>query len=126
MQHNTPTSEQLAQTYGAVWHTEHDGDVFCITELMFHVSLLINPHPICGYEDRYCFHNTELAIRAIEEYKSTGELKYWKKHHTKNISVVGRYAYPPGAFHIPKNALYQVDWDEEALAKQYPFNRSIL
>ena len=115
------SNEQIVKEIEAIWHTEHNGDLYCIKPLMFHVALLVNPKPLGGYEDRYCYHNPTLAILAVAELVASGELKYWKKHHTKNISVVGKYAYPPGVYQSPENALYEVSWDADQLEREFPY-----
>ncbi len=115
-------AKQLADDVGALWYTEHDGDLFCVAPLIFHVSLLINPKPFGGYDDRYCYHNPFIAIKAVNEFINTGQMRYWKKHHTKNISIIGNHAYPPGVKQIPENALHVVDWDITDYENLYPYD----
>lgn len=112
-------NSKILKEMNALWSLEHDGNLYCIQPLMFHVALLINPQPLGGHEDRYCYHNAEIAKIAVEEFIKTGEMRYWKKHHTKNISVVGCYAYGPDSFHVPENALHKVPWDCSELEKKY-------
>lgn len=91
-------------------------DIFVIQRLMYHCSLLINPMELGGYEQRYCYHNVELATIALEEYKDTGKFRYWKKDHTKNISVgCKNKLFNSGDLQTPENAIGEVDWDNDEL-----------
>ena len=84
-------------------------DVYISHKLMFHYALLVNPNQ-GGYEQRYCFKNLELLVRAMEEFKTTGKLRYWHKDHSKNISVVDNQMYAAGDQQVPENSIGEVDW----------------
>jgi hypothetical protein len=89
-----------------------DDNIYISHKLMFHYALLINPSLSgFGYEQRYCYKNLPLLVKAIEEFKETGKLRYWQKDHSNNISVVGNKMYPPNSHHIPENAIGEVDWN---------------
>ena len=76
---------------------------------MFHYALLVNPHG-GGYEQRYCYKNLPLLVKAIEEFKTTGKLRYWHKDHSNNISVIGCHKYEAGVLQEPVNSIGIVDW----------------
>ena len=87
-----------------------DGSIWLVTQLMFHVSLIIDVNAY-SYEQRFCFKDLALAQKAVEEYISTGKLRYWHKDHTKNISVKNGYLFPPGADQDEiDQAIGIVDW----------------
>lgn len=92
---------------------------------MFHVAVLTNP-TTCGWghDHRYCYASEDAAKFAIEEFKETGELKYWKKDHTNNISIKDGYAYAAGNLQIPEYSEYKAEWDERDIAKKFPFASS--
>jgi hypothetical protein len=101
------------------------GDFFVIYNLIYHVAVYVNPDKFGGYQDRYCYMSPKLAIRAIHEFASTGSLKYWQKHHNKNISIAGNNAYKSGDLEMPENKLYTVDWNIDDLHQEYPFQVKI-
>lgn len=118
---------ELSKSIGGIWFCEIGDDQYVIIPLMFHCSLLVNPKPIGGYEERYCFSNPAIAIKAIQELEQNNqELKYWQKHHNKGISIKGTFAYKNGEHQIPEHALYQVDWNSDDLNKQYPYEMLIV
>ena len=120
---NQPSiKNELESLWKPIWiHESDEGDILMIVPLMFHVALYINPTLEGGCEDRYCLSNAELARLAASEYLETGEMRYWQKWHNQNISVIGCYAYPAGAFTSPENALYEVDWDTDELRSKFPY-----
>lgn len=116
--------EQCIKNWQLEYHTLHDCEVIGISALAYHATVLVNVDPN-GYEERYCYHNQDIALEAIEHFKAHGEWKWYKKYHTKGISVVGKYAYAPGVLHLPENALYEVDWDCNELALKYPYSSPV-
>lgn len=88
---------------------EIGGDVYISHKLMFHYALLVNPNRE-GYEHRYCYKTFPLLVKAMEEFKETGKLRYWHKDHSNNISVKGKYLYPSGMLQEPKHAIGEIDW----------------
>lgn len=107
---------QLTEHYQPDWiHQDETGDIFMIVPLLYHVALYINHKLLGGQDDRYCFHNKEVAIKAANEFIQTGEMRYWQKWHNKNISISGSYAYPPHVFHTPENSIYKVDWNSDLI-----------
>lgn len=109
---NQTRLERLVTEYRAVWSRELDsGEVVLIAPLLYHFAVYINPGEFGGYEDRYCIGDLQTAISAVTEYEATGRMRHWQKHHSKNISVTGRFAYGPGVPHTPEHALYEVDWE---------------
>jgi len=114
--------KEICEEYKGVWYGEINGDEYIINQLAFHVSLLKNPVSYGGHEERYCFHNVELALIALEEMKTSNELQYWKKWHNKGISIAcGNLAFKDGVPHKEGFEDYSVCWNVDELAKQYPF-----
>lgn len=85
-------------------------DIFVAHKLMFHWALLVNPNEH-GYEHRYCYQTLNVMEKAMTIYIATGELKLWKKDHTNNISVKGKYLYESGMLQEPEYAIGEVDWE---------------
>jgi hypothetical protein len=97
-------------------------DIVMVYCLAFHCSVLINPYPNGGYEQRYCYHNVVVALMGISEYSETGVFKHWKKDHSKNISVsCGNLLFPEGVLHSPENSIGEVDWDITTFPEIYPY-----
>lgn len=97
-------------------------DIVMIYSLAFHSALLINPVPTGGYEQRYCYHNRDIALKAISEAKVSGKYRYWKKDHSKNISVdCGNLLFSEGTRHIEGNEIGKVDWDISSYETKYPY-----
>jgi hypothetical protein len=111
----------IVEATGAIIVKEVGDDIFAIIPLAFHCAIYVNPHLSGGCEERYCYYNVDLCIIAIEEFSKTGEMKFWHKHHTKNISVVGNAAYQSGAHQIVGNELYFVEWNCTELKKNHPY-----
>jgi hypothetical protein len=84
-------------------------DTYISHKLMFHYALLINANGN-GYEQRYCYKNLPLLVKAVEEFKETGKLRYWHKDHSNNKSVNGKYLYEAGMLTEPKYSIGEVDW----------------
>lgn len=119
--------KEIKDCYGPTcfWIGEVDGDIVMIYLLMFHCAVLINPSPIAGYEQRYCYHNPDIAMKAISEYEKTGDWRYWKKDHTANVSVAcGNKLFKAGDLQVPERAIGEVDWDISDYHKRYPYVRS--
>ncbi len=116
--------ESIAKMHNAIWHdTLDNGDTALVIQLMYHVALYINPDELGGCQDRFCVCSLELAIKAAQEYSETGEMRYWQKWHNEQLSSKSGYVYPSGGLQMPEYSLYQVDWDTEALRREYPFQR---
>lgn len=98
------------------------GKVFTIRKLIAHAALYVDQTTGGDYEDRYCLSNVDLAKRAIEEYATTGEVRYWQKHHNQRLRVVGDLMFHDGELTIPENAIRCVDWNASELKKQYPYD----
>ena len=98
------------------------GKLFTIRKLIAHAALYVDHNTSGDYEDRYCLSNVDLAKRAIEEYATTGEVRYWQKHHNQRLRVVGDLMFHDGELTIPENALRCVDWNTAELKKQYPYD----
>ena len=121
--------EELKSNYGDTchWIGEVDGDIYMIHLLMFHCAVLVNPAPIGGADHRYCFHNPDLALKAILEVGQYGRLRYWKKDHTNNLSVgCGNKLFKPGVPHEPEHAYDSVDWDISDYDAKYPYALGLL
>ena len=112
-------AESLKELWQLSFCIEHEGFFYGIWPLFLHVAVIgeINES---GYGERYCYHNEVIALKAIKHFAKTGEWKWYKKNHTKNISINGKHAYKNGALQIPENALYEVDWDTKELEVKYP------
>lgn len=106
---------------GAIIVKEVNEDIFAIIPLAYHCAIYVNPHESGGCEERLCYYNIDLALIAIEEYSKTNTMKYWHKHHNKNISIDGNAAYRSGDHQIAGNELYFVDWDSIKLKKNHPY-----
>ncbi len=115
---------ETVQTDGYVWGGVVDGVEFAIRPLMFHIALYVNPTPFGGYEERYCISNLELALKAVEDFKTSQRIRFWQKHHNKGISIVGKLAYNEGSLYEPQYSIPEsqinIDWDATELRKQYP------
>lgn len=85
-------------------------DIYFSHKLIFHYALLVNPNAH-GYEQRYCYKNLPLLVKAVEELKETGKLRYWHKDHTNGISVNGNKLYEQGMLQEPKFSIGEVDWE---------------
>lgn len=109
---------QTIRKWRLSYHTIYQNKIIGITPLLFDVSVLVNADRD-GYRERYCYHNEELALKAIEHFKTYGEWKWYKKDNTNNITIVGKYAYGSRTAHLPDNALYEVEWDCNELAERY-------
>lgn len=112
--------EAFRSIFGATKILRIEDTTFIIVELAFHDAIFVEPNINGGFEDRYCMMSMALAERAIEEYRHSGKIRYWQKHHNKGISIAcGSFAFAPGVLHIPENALFEVDWDIDALRAKY-------
>jgi len=121
--HNESLIRQIKSMCGeeCIWIGEVGDDIVMIQSLIFHCALQINPKAFGGCEQRYCYHNADLAFKAIAEYVVTGEWRYWKKDHTKNISVAFKnQLFRAGDSHCVQNSIGQVEWDIDELKKEYP------
>lgn len=104
-------------------HTESldDGTNVAIIQLMYHVALYVNPESVSAdmdYDDRFCYHSLEAALKGIELFKVSGHWLFWQKHHNKQISNVGGYLYGPGSgIHMPKYAIGMAGWSAEDVRK---------
>ena len=113
----------IATEYDALWYGSVADQDFIIMPLAFHVALIQNPQPVGGYEERYCFHNKEIALIALEEFKNSGKIKYWKKWHSKDISIAcGNLAFKQGVLHTKGQEAYSVDWNVDDLSKKFPYS----
>lgn len=111
------TEQELKQA-GFIWYsTDQHGILWAASPLIYHIALYKNPDMSGHYEERYCFANLATAKAAVDEQARTGEMRLWQKWHNKGISITGRHAYPDGAPHSPKYALYEVDWDATAISE---------
>lgn len=115
--------KQTADDMGALWYKELDNkEIAYIVPLAFHVAVYIYPQDAgdwAEFKDRYCMHGIELAKMAIGEYNETGEMKYWQKHHNKEISIVGNKAYRSGEQEIEANILFEVPWNMVEVQEQW-------
>jgi hypothetical protein len=102
-------NENLKVMWFAEKAWEIGDDLYLSHKLMFHYALLVNPTDL-GYEHRYCYKNLALLVKAMEEFKETGKLRYWHKDHSNNISVVDKYLYEQGVWQKPENSIGEVDW----------------
>lgn len=101
----------------SLWiHVDKNGNTWTAAPLIYHIVLYRNRKPCGDYEDRYCMANLETAKKAVLDFESCGELKYWQKWHNRNITVVGEYAYRSGELTKPYNALYKVDWNADEIS----------
>lgn len=113
-------TEKLKEFFDPIHIEETEsGDVLMISPLMFHVAVYVNPDIGGGFEDRYCIPNIPLAVKAITEFKKTGQMRYWQKHWNKRISIKGNLAFNTGDFMTPENALYEVDWNIDEIRREY-------
>tara|TARA_B100000749_G_scaffold280700_1_gene278052 strand:- start:2878 stop:3270 length:393 start_codon:yes stop_codon:yes gene_type:complete len=122
---NEKLISKIKENYGPEchWIGEVNGDIVMIYLLMFHCAVLINPSPIAGYEQRYCYHSPEIALKAIAEYSEAGGWRYWKKDHTANISVaLGNMLFKSGDLQEPDRSIGEVDWDISDYDKKYPYS----
>jgi hypothetical protein len=111
---------------GVHYETVNDTN-FVIRPLFNHVALLVEPTSCGGYEDRYCISNEELAKLTIEEFRLTGKIKYWQKHHNLGITIsCGNLAFNEGELQAKGREIFTVDWDREKLNAQYPYSNHIL
>lgn len=114
--------EELIKETGAVWGKHVKDNDFVIVELAFHVGLLLNPQASSGYEERYCFYNSHLAMKAVDEYIDTGEIKYWHKWHNKGISIeCGNLMFENGVLQEKGNECGDVNWNIDQLKEDYPY-----
>lgn len=114
------TIETVVNDYGAIWYKELQNEWIIIVPLCFHVAVYIFPAYSRQHVDRYCIYSIALALEAISNYEQSRQMKYWQKHHTRNISVVGNRAYPSGALETAENVLFEVSWDTRQIEQQYP------
>lgn len=119
MDYNSP--DFMKAHIQASQHFTNGEDHFYIVPLMFHVGVYINPVFPSGYEDRFCFHNEEIAALAINYYMKTEEMKWWKKWHTKSISAYSGYACKQDVPDTKEFACMEIDWDVKELEKKYPY-----
>lgn len=98
------------------------GRLFTIRKLIAHAALYVDHLTSGDYEDRYCLSNVDLAVRAIEEYKTTGEVRYWQKHHNQRLRVIGDLMFHESDPPIPECSLRCVPWNTVELKKQYPYD----
>lgn len=91
-----------------------------IVPLFYHVAVYTQPDINYGYDDRYCITNTEIALKAVEHYLATGEMKYWHKHHNKRIVVEDNYLYADdGGLRKPEYAIGEVAWNATELRAKH-------
>ncbi|SHH58697.1 hypothetical protein [Ferrimonas marina] len=88
----------------------HGNDLYVGHRLLFHWALLKNPVVMGGQEDRHCYFDVETIERGLQGLLDTGELMFWHKWHTKNLTVNGSHLYPPGVKHEPQFAIDTVPW----------------
>lgn len=118
-------NQRMAEQWQAVDGAEIDGDLYLVCKLIFHVMVIVNPEEV-SHGDRFCYHNVDLAMRALNEKKENGgPLRYWKKYHSKGISVGGSLLYRDGDLQTPENAIGSVDWNSDELAEQYPYQPGV-
>jgi len=114
--------QEICDSAGGVWCDSTGDEDFMIVPLAFHVSLLLNPHQSGGNEQRWCYHNADSAKRAFDHYKETGKMRFWKKDHTADISIAcGNLAFNAGVRQVAGQELYEVDWNVDELANEYPY-----
>ncbi len=104
MDNKALAKQWLAEKYWVI-----DDILYMSNKLMFHYSLLIDVSEHT-YEQRYCYKDLALLTKAVEEFKTTGQLRYWHKDHTKGISVKGKYLYTQGMLQEPEYSMGEVDW----------------
>jgi hypothetical protein len=114
--------KEICGSAGGVWYGEAHDNEFIIVPLAFHVSLLMNPHASGGQEQRWCYHNVELAKKAFEHYRETEKMCFWKKWHTADISIAcGNLAFNAGVIQVAGQESHAVDWNVDELKSQYPY-----
>lgn len=108
----------------ACWKPVHieiiDDDIVMVVSLIAHVALYLNPTVIDGADERYCYSNLDVALIAIEDFKQTGEFKFWQKDHNRGLVVNNNYLYQEHEHQIPENALKEVQWNASDIQKQFP------
>lgn len=101
-----------------LYDEERNGTRITIMPLLYHVALYINLKDegfAFDYDDRFCICSLNVALWAAEDFFETGEMKFWQKHHNKDISIIGSLAFKGGSAPIPENALFKVSWNIEEL-----------
>lgn len=103
--------------FNGVFGWIYDDNIYVVQKLMFHYALLINPDPSgCGYDQRYCYKDIALIELAAKEQRRNGQLRYWHKDHTKNLSVYNDFLFPQGVYQgDPEQAIGKVNWSTEHL-----------
>lgn len=112
--------DRVRTLYNPIWEgVSPNGEIIILLPLLCHVAIYVDITPEGGFADRYCILTPELALRAIGEYLSTGEMRYWQKWHNRNLSVAGSYLYPSGELQEPQHAVGRVDWNLDDLRREY-------
>ncbi len=111
-------TEDLTYAFGRILLRAQAGDTdMIVVGLAYHVALYVNPTKDAGYDDRYCIHSVDVAARAIEHFKTSGEMCFWQKHHNKRLRSSGGFIYHDNDLCIPSNALRAVNWNAELIAQ---------
>ena len=115
--------EEKSEEFGAIWFKQLNNNEQCfVVPLVFHVAIYVTDSDSVLIKDRYCMHNPKLAVLAITEYEETGVMRYWQKHHNKEISISGSSAYRSGDYDVEENKLFDVDWNMDEIRETYlPF-----
>ena len=123
------TNEQLdeiAKIFNTLNHVFIDDDLYTVGHLMYHVVIYKNPTSAGGYENRYCVGSFRIAEKALHELETTGKMKYWQKHHNKNIRSVNGQYYHSGDHSIPENSLGECEWNSDKMIADEPYELNII
>lgn len=82
--------DEEQKAFVELWEPEEywvvDGELWVSHKLIFHYALLTGFNGK-HYEQRYCYETLPLMVKAMAEFKETGQLRYWHKDHTRDLVV---------------------------------------